>query len=273
MYSPFDRSRGRGRRREAPFAGPLGDYPHSDFGIHQARGGGNPYDPRGGFPGFPSRGAFPGFPAGPGFPPGPGFPGRPGDDHLRDHLRDHRRGQGRGYGRRGSKGGRQRRGNVRAAVLTLLVERPMHGYEMIQEITGRSGGFWRPSPGSVYPTLQMLADEGLVEGNDEAGGRRLFSLTESGKTEAEKIKDSPPWDEVTGDLDPNEVDLRTAGHQLMTALVQVSQAADSNQKARAVKLLTETRQQLYLILAETGLPDSDDSDGAEDGIEDGAGDE
>src|SRR4051794_24787319 len=90
---------------------------------------------------------------GPGF--GPGFGPRGG------------RGRGHGPGRRGHGGRRSRRGDVRAAILALLAEQPRHGYEIIREIGERSGGFWRPSPGSVYPTLQLLADEGLVVSKDE----------------------------------------------------------------------------------------------------------
>ncbi|HTW98996.1 MAG TPA: PadR family transcriptional regulator, partial [Acidimicrobiales bacterium] len=75
----------------------------------------------------------------------------------------------------GGGGGRARRGNVRAALLALLAERPMHGYEMIQELDTRTGGAWRPSPGSIYPTLQMLEDEGLVTAT-EVDGRRTFTI-------------------------------------------------------------------------------------------------
>src|SRR5687768_15394224 len=82
-------------------------------------------------------------------------------------------GRGRGRGRRG------RRGDVRTALLALLSERPMHGYEMIQELDERTGGIWRPSPGSVYPTLQMLEDEGLVA-STQSEGRKLFTLTDEG---------------------------------------------------------------------------------------------
>ena len=85
--------------------------------------------------------------------------------HHRDHHHRHRHGPFGGGGR----GGRQRRGNVRAAVLSLLAERPMHGYEIIQEIARRTGGVWSPSPGSVYPTLQMLADEGFISSVEEGG--------------------------------------------------------------------------------------------------------
>src|ERR687889_266882 len=85
----------------------------------------------------------------------------------------HRHGYGRG-------GPRARRGDVRAAVLALLDERPMHGYEMIKEIEERTGGIWKPSAGSIYPTLALLEDEGLVRG-EESDGKRRFTLTDEGK--------------------------------------------------------------------------------------------
>ncbi|MCQ0006040.1 PadR family transcriptional regulator [Actinomadura madurae] len=102
---------------------------------------------------------------------------------------------GPGHRGRGGRGRRTRRGNVRAALLALLAERAMHGYEMIQELDARTGGVWRPSPGSVYPTLQMLEDEGLVS-SEEEGGKRLFSLTDAGREEA-SAQTTAPWDEVT----------------------------------------------------------------------------
>src|SRR3954454_4068329 len=83
-----------------------------------------------------------------------------------------------------SAGSRVGRGDVRAAVLALLAEQPMHGYQIIHEIEERSGGSWKPSPGSVYPTLQLLADEGLIRA-EESNGRKTFSLTEEGRAEAE----------------------------------------------------------------------------------------
>ena len=86
---------------------------------------------------------------------------------------------GRRRGRRGGPGRRAKRGDVRAAALALLSERPMHGYEMIQELEERTDGVWRPSPGAVYPALQLLEDQGLVTADAEAG-KRLFSLTEPG---------------------------------------------------------------------------------------------
>ncbi|HWE91322.1 MAG TPA: PadR family transcriptional regulator [Pseudonocardiaceae bacterium] len=140
----------------------------------------------------------------------------------------------------------------------------MHGYEMIQEIAERSGGFWRVSPGSVYPTLQLLADEGLIISGEESGsGKRLFSLTDAGRSAAEKQDATPPWEQLADDIDPNEVGLREAAGLLITAVTQVSQAASSEQKAQAVKALNEARQRLYLILAQSADPgDANESDGS-----------
>ncbi len=85
---------------------------------------------------------------------------------------------------------------MRAAILTLLVERPMHGYEMIQEINERSQQLWKPSPGSVYPTLQLLVDEGLLAATESEGSKKLFELTDDGRAAAQKIE-TAPWDEIT----------------------------------------------------------------------------
>lgn len=183
------------------------------------------------------------------FPPGwgPGGPGGPGGP-WRGHGGPRGRGGGHGRGRRG------RRGDVRAAILTLLAEQPRHGYEIISEIAERSGGFWRPSPGSVYPTLQLLADEGLVTSRDE-GGKKLFELTEAGRTAAEAQEGTPPWEQIAQDVDPAEVNLRKAGATLAAAAIQVSQAGTPNQKRRAVEVLNEARRALYGILGEV---ESDD---------------
>ena len=173
------------------------------------------------------------------FPPGWG-PGGPGG-----------RGDGRGHGGpRGHGGGRRgRRGDVRAAILALLAEQPRHGYEIIGEIGERSGGFWKPSPGSVYPTLQLLADEGLVTMQEE-GGKRLFELTDTGRAAAESQDSVPPWEHIAHDVDPSEVNLRKAGATLMAAAIQVSQAGTPGQKARAVDVLNEARRAIYGILGE-----------------------
>ena len=233
---------------EHPFGGrpPFGD-PREHF--HEMRE--HLRDARGGVPPFPPfpPGPWPGPP--PGHGPWPGFPGGPG--------RGHRRG-GRGE-RFGGRGRRSRRGDVRIAILALLAERPMHGYEMIQEIKERSGDLWRPSPGSVYPTLQLLADEGLI--NDEgSGSRRLYALTDEGREAAEKIG-TPPWEEIARDADPRDVSLRDAIGGLMGATVQVAQAATDDQKRRAVEVLNTARRELYAILGETPA-EEDDTDEADD---------
>jgi DNA-binding PadR family transcriptional regulator len=136
-------------------------------------------------------------------------------------------------------------------VLLLLNERPMHGYEMIQEITERSGGWWRPSPGSVYPTLQLLADEGLIT-TDQQSGKRLYSLTDAGKAVAAEQDKTPPWDQATDDVDANDVALREAAATLMAATMQVGAAGSQELRATAVKVLVEARRQLYLLLADAG---------------------
>lgn len=202
-------------------------------------------------PGPEMRGAF--GPRGRGgfgeFPPGwgPGGPGGPGGPFggPRGHARGHR------GGRRG------RRGDVRAAVLALLAEQPRHGYEIISEISERSGGFWRPSPGSIYPTLQLMADEGLVVSRDE-GGKKLFELTDEGRATAERQVGAPPWEQIADEVDPSEVSLRKSGATLAAAAMQVSQAGTSSQKKRAVEVLNEARRALYEILGETTSEDEED---------------
>ncbi|MEV0270861.1 PadR family transcriptional regulator [Hamadaea sp. NPDC050747] len=180
---------------------------------------------------------MPGF--GPGFGPGP-------------------------HGRRGGGRGRGRRGNVRAAILGLLAERPMHGYEMISELETRTGGVWRPSPGSVYPTLQLLEDEGLIEATiagaqtdasgtgpaGAVGGRKSYALTEAGRAAAEAETNRAPWQEFTADEVSEAQDFRQAGFGIMQALHQVGASGTPEQRARALEILNETRRKLYAILAE-----------------------
>ncbi len=118
-----------------------------------------------------------------GWPGGPGGHGGPGRSRTRGAWSGGRPGGPWGWGswdRQGPKATRAGRGDVRSAVLALLTEEPMHGYQIIQEIGRRSGGAWKPSPGSVYPTLQQLEDEGLVRA-DEQEGRRVYRLTDAGR--------------------------------------------------------------------------------------------
>jgi DNA-binding PadR family transcriptional regulator len=154
-------------------------------------------------------------------------------------------GGGRGHGGRGR---RTRRGNVRAALLALLAERPMHGYEMIQELDERTGGVWRPSPGSVYPTLQMLEDEDRVTSHEE-GGKRLFALSDSGREEAAK-QTTAPWEEVTEAAGENVLRGREVVRQLMGALHQVDTVGSEKQKERALAIVNDARRRIYGILAD-----------------------
>ena len=166
------------------------------------------------------------------------------------------RGPGRGRGRGGfgpgfgpgafGPGRRANRGDVRAAVLALLAEAPMHGYQIISELDERTGGAWKPSPGSVYPTLQMLEDEGLVRSEAE-GGKNVFHLTGSG-TEAAAAGEAAPWEAVAGDAAAG--DLRRTIAQLAMAFKQVAQTGTPDQIQRATAVLNDARKALYGILAE-----------------------
>jgi DNA-binding PadR family transcriptional regulator len=202
------------------------DHGH-DHGLH------------GGWPGH--HGAFGPFgPPGPPMPPGPPGPW--------------------GFGGRRRGRGRRSRGDVRAAILALLAERPMHGYEMIQELEARTGGVWRPSPGSVYPTLQLLEDEDLITG-EEGEGRRRFTLTDAGRAEAERQGQQSPWEEVTAGVAPVAWNLRDAMGQIAQAFWSVANAGSEAQQARALEVLKDTRRQLYAILAE-GDPEPEEEEEA-----------
>jgi DNA-binding PadR family transcriptional regulator len=183
-----------------------------------------------------------GFQAGLGFGPGRGGFGF-----------DPRGGFGFGFGGgpRGRRGGRRgKRGDVRAAILVLLTDRPMHGYEMIQEIAERSGGVWRPSPGSVYPTLQLLVDEGLLVGTESEGTKRLFELTDEGRAAAQNV-DTPPWEEMAGDIDPGHANLHSALGQLIGAVAQSAYTASEEQQQRIVDIVNGARRDVYNILGES----------------------
>ena len=147
------------------------------------------------------------------------------------------------------RGPRAGRGDVRAAILTLLGEGPMHGYQVIQELSGRSGGMWRPSPGSVYPTLQLLEDEGLVR-SEEVEGKRVFHLTDAGKAEAAKRgADTPaPWEMGAG-TEPF-AEMKSLGFGVVTAVMQVVQSGNEAQIQKAKEILSEARRSLYRLLAE-----------------------
>lgn len=145
---------------------------------------------------------------------------------------------------------RMGRGDVRTAILVSLAVEPMHGYQIIQAIEARTNGAWKPSPGSVYPTLQLLADEGLVSAS-ESGDRKVYTLTEAGReVAAESAEGTLPWEARAKRDAERTTALPKAGAKLAQAIVQVSHSASPEQSERAVALLDDTRRRLYAILAE-----------------------
>lgn len=143
---------------------------------------------------------------------------------------------------------RMGRGDVRAAVLALLQEQPMHGYQIIQEIDQRSGGAWKPSAGSVYPTLQLLADEGLIDAT-ESNGRKTYALTEAGSAAAAEADGDLPWENAGRREGRRSGALPKAGAELAQAVAQVLHTGTPEQVSAAVTLLEDTRRGIYGILA------------------------
>jgi DNA-binding PadR family transcriptional regulator len=154
-----------------------------------------------------------------------------------------------------TRGPKVRRGDVRAAILDVLAVEPMNGYQIIQQIAERSGGAWKPSPGSVYPTVQQLEDEGLVEGTDGTG-RRLLQLTDAGKAyvgdNAEQL--AATWEPFSGDEGEGDAreshDLKPVIGQVMAAVWQVMVSGTRQQQAEAAEILADTRKRLYGLLAD-----------------------
>jgi len=147
------------------------------------------------------------------------------------------------------------RGDIRATILALLAEEPMHGYQIIQEVTDRTGGAWRPSPGSVYPTLQQLEDEELVR-TVHTDGRRVFELTDAGREQAAALPSQTPW-ESAGDGDDDLAALRDLAFQLLGATRQVALAGSAKQIESAQAILREARRAIYQLLAEDGEGDAE----------------
>ena len=152
---------------------------------------------------------------------------------------------------RGRRGRRARRGDVRAAALLLLAEEPRNGYQLMQEIEQRSEGLWRPSPGSVYPALQQLEDEGLIRSSGR-DGKRTFELTDEGRAHVEEHRErlGTPWDTPGKGVSSEALDLRTGLQQVAVAAMQVAQTATQAQLAEARHVLDDARRALYRILAE-----------------------
>jgi DNA-binding PadR family transcriptional regulator len=233
--------RGQGRRgggERGGDRGERGDRGDRGYGRHGGRGG----------------------PFGPGFGPmGPGGPGA-GLAAMFDRQAMFDR---HAFGR----GPRARKGDVRAAILDLLDEGGQwNGYQLIQEIAGRTSGVWRPSAGSVYPALQQLEDEGLIAPEGE-GRRRMYALTEAGQAYAAEHADElrGSWDAVAGMTDDEAIELGDLIRQVMIAVMEVRRAGSPEQLSQARAVLAQTRRSMYRILAEddpTGTPG--ETDGATD---------
>jgi DNA-binding PadR family transcriptional regulator len=168
-----------------------------------------------------------------------------------------------GRGPRGRGRGRARRGDVRLALLRLLAEEAANGYQLMQTIEERSGGRWRPSPGSVYPTLAQLEDEGLIR-STEADGARRFEITDAGREHlATRAEEPAPWEPVDEDGENALIELGPLVMGIAKAVWQVASVGDATQRARAGELLAEARRGLYRILAE----EPDDAGETDDGEE------
>jgi DNA-binding PadR family transcriptional regulator len=153
------------------------------------------------------------------------------------------------------RGRRIRRGDVRAAILLLLEEQPRNGYQIMQELESRSDGLWRPSPGSVYPALQLLADEGLIRSEPREGateGGNVFALTDAGKAHVDEHRErlGEPWKQAGEGFPEGMRELGGLVAQVAIAARQVMHAGNEAQVAAASQLLGETRRSLYRILAE-----------------------
>lgn len=257
MYGTDHHSRWHRGDENAEHGGPEGDVdrprrPHRRGRFGPGGFGAGGFGP-GDAPGFGPEGPRGGRRRGPfgpgGFGPGGFGPGpRRGRGGHGGHGHD-----GHGHGGRG----RRSRGDVRTAVLALLAEEPMHGYQIIQEIGERSGGAWRPSPGSVYPTVSQLADEGLVR-TEKSEGRSVVHLTEQGQTYVAEHREALDAVWRTAGAEDGFVALRTAGQGLMGAARQVAEVGSAEQVAETVRVLDEARRRLYLLLA-------DEAGGATDG--------
>jgi DNA-binding PadR family transcriptional regulator len=150
----------------------------------------------------------------------------------------------------GGRSPKARRGDVRSAILAVLAESAMNGYQIIQQIAERSGGLWKPSPGSIYPTLQQLEDEGLVRAETE-GGRRTYVLTDEGRAYVAEHADevAAPWAAMSEAADGGE-DIRPLIGQIATAMWQIASVGTPEQQRKGREALADLRRRLHTILAE-----------------------
>ncbi len=185
------------------------------------------------------------FAAAKGKGPGRGRHRRAGEREAFAAMRGMRGGPPFGRGR-----GRRRRGDVRMALLLLLDEEPRNGYQLMQVIEERSDGHWRPSPGSVYPLLSQLEDEGLVRAAEREGAK-VFELTDAGRQQVAQAKDAtPPWEIEDDDGLAARRDMRRLVGEVAAAAMQVNHLGTERQGQQAVETLKNARRELYRILAE-----------------------
>jgi DNA-binding PadR family transcriptional regulator len=152
------------------------------------------------------------------------------------------------HSRRGGRG-RAARGDIRTALLLLLADEPMHGYQLMRAIADRSGGRWTASPGAVYPTISQLEDEGLVTVTAESG-RRLVTLTETGRTHVAENADTWADPFASYAAAGPGADLRSALEHVHSAARQVARTGSDEQLTAALAILDEARRSLYLLLAD-----------------------
>lgn len=169
---------------------------------------------------------------------------RPGMHGMTGRGRRHWGGPGYGF----PGGPRARRGDVRAAILALLAEESRNGYQLIQEITERTKGLWKPSPGAVYPALAQLTDEGLVREID-VEGKRAFELTDEGRAHVTEHDIDKPWEAVLGGMAEGELDLHQQIRPLVMAVVQVVKEGTPEQVQEAKRIVADARKALYGLLA------------------------
>jgi DNA-binding PadR family transcriptional regulator len=169
---------------------------------------------------------------------------------------------GPGGGRFGRGGRKARRGDIRTAALLLLAEEPRNGYQIMQEVQERSEGVWRPSPGSVYPALQQLEDEGLIRSSEAGGGTgKVFELTDVGRAHVQErhADAAAPWEEMSNNVSDQAVDLGKLVREVASALTQVMRTGSEAQIGEARKVLVAARRDLYRILAD-GDPASSEAE-------------
>lgn len=141
------------------------------------------------------------------------------------------------------------RGDIRIAILHLLDESPMHGYQLMQEIEDRSEGRWQPSPGSIYPNLSQLADEGLISSAPESG-KNIFSLTVNGTAAVRALTEPAPWERFAEEDASDPRGLHSAMRGLIAAIQQVASNGSAEQRDAATNIIDQTRKSLYLLLAD-----------------------